>query len=223
MGTQYNPADDRTEKRHNAGFRPDQPFGEIRLRFFREHPSGPAQPVFSKHQQIPDWRNNESTRTFLDTERNVTALKLTADNLGYPGLNTAATFTHVYKEEEYDDSLGQIGLGKQHTVDETRRLGSQVFGEWLTDKNSCKCPWNSTAKPTNPRTSSKTSRQGQRPTAFQRGRPGHGASYGRASDDHPVLALHLYQGQAGKRHQRVRHFPGGEGPRQQLRGAARSA
>ena len=136
MGTQYNTADDRAEKRRNAGFDQTSLLGKVGYDFSENTRLDLLNQYFSKHQQIPDWRNNESTRTSLDTERNVTALKLTADNLGYPGFNTAATFTHVYKEEEYDDSLGQIGLGKQHTVDETRRLGTQVFGEWLTEKNS---------------------------------------------------------------------------------------
>jgi outer membrane cobalamin receptor len=125
-GTPFNPADDREERRINADFdrfnllgKIGRSFGNARLDLVHQS--------FFKDQNLPDWRNTPVTRTNLDTERRLTALRLTADRIG--PLNLAFQFDHSRRSEEYDDRLGQIGLGRQHNRYATDRFGGHVFGE----------------------------------------------------------------------------------------------
>jgi iron complex outermembrane receptor protein len=47
-------------------------------------------------------------------------------------LNLSSRFYYSWKEEEYDDRKGQIGLGRQHNEYKTTKYGVHLFLEWPT-------------------------------------------------------------------------------------------
>ena len=134
-GTEWNKEDDFWEKRNNAQF--DQKniltkFGfdfkdDVRIDFLNQW--------FSKDQGLPSWNNSENTKTTFDTERNISTLKLTVNDVGPYHFNTSTRFDYSCKEEDYDDSEGHIGLGNQHSIYTTTGFGVNFFLEWLTEWN----------------------------------------------------------------------------------------
>ncbi len=129
--TEWNPDDDRWEKRNNAQV--DQfnllakagvdISGDTRLDLVNQY--------FKKDQGLPSWDNSPDTTASLDTERNITTFKMTADNLGPLLFNTSTQVSYTWKSEGYDDRNGDIGLGSQYNNYTTRKLGADFFAEWL--------------------------------------------------------------------------------------------
>jgi len=130
-GTPDNPADDRDEDRNNAAFEQINLLGKggydlsqrCRLDFVHQY--------FSKDQELPSWNNAAATDTTLATDRHITTLKVTTDGIGGLSLNNASFVDYAVKEEEYDDSKGDIGLGRQKIRYRTSRYGVNSFFEWL--------------------------------------------------------------------------------------------
>lgn len=135
-GTSFNPDDDVVEERINAGFDRTNLLAKLGYDLSETARLDLVNQFFNKNQELPDWRNTPGTRTAFDTLRNITTLKLTADEVTPLHLNTAAQLIWSWKEEAYDDRLGQIGLGRQHTRDTTTRFGGNLFAEWLADANT---------------------------------------------------------------------------------------
>lgn len=132
-GTEWNPDDDRTEKRNNAQVEQVNVLAKagydasdtLRLDLMNQ--------FFTKDQGIPSWNNSPLTETTLDTIRNITTAKLTADDLTAAHLNTSTQFAYTWKEEEYDDRGGHIGLEEQHNTYTTGRFNADLFVEWVGD------------------------------------------------------------------------------------------
>lgn len=126
-GTPFNPNDDREEDRINADFDRTNVLGKVGRTFGERYRLDLVHQSFFKEQNLPDWRNTPGTRTNLDTERQLTALRFSADRMG--PFNLAFQGDHSRLSEEYDDRLGQIGLGRQHQRYTTNRYGGHLFGE----------------------------------------------------------------------------------------------
>ncbi len=135
-GTQWNPDDDRTEERQNAQVAQVNVLTKagydasdtLRLDLMNQ--------FFTKDQGIPSWNNSPTTETTFDTVRNISTAKLTADNLTALRLNTSSQLSYTWKEEEYDDQDGKIGLGSQHSTYTTSRVNADLFGEYNGDWQS---------------------------------------------------------------------------------------
>ena len=136
MGTVFNKADDRIERRHNAEFDQKNLLTKFGLDITDSVRIDLLNQCFLKDQDLPDWKNNRSTRTSFDTRRDITAFKFTADDVGPIHLNTSTQVYYGWKNEDYDDRLGQIGLGRQHNIYHTRRCGTNIFLEWLNNWNT---------------------------------------------------------------------------------------
>jgi iron complex outermembrane receptor protein len=129
--TEWNPYDDQTEERNNAQFEQYTLLGKAgydvtdtsRIDFLTQW--------FSKDQGIPSRNNEADTITSLPTDRSLNTLKYTHDSIGGAPLNSSVQINYTYKDELYDDHLGQVGLGKQKTTYRTDRYGGSLFGEWL--------------------------------------------------------------------------------------------
>ena len=134
-GTEWNPDDDRWEKRNNAQF--DQ--GNILAKFGYDVTDSIRFAVlnqwFSKKQGMPTWNNSPKADASFHTTRNLTALSFLADDIGPLGFNTRTSIDYSHKNELYDDKHGQIGLGKQESKYITDRYGGEFFIEWLADWN----------------------------------------------------------------------------------------
>jgi len=135
-GTPDNPSDDRTEDRNNAQF--DQT--NILTRFGYDFTPNARVDItnkwFSKQQGIPSWNNSPLTETNFDTERNISTLKFTLDDVTPLHLNTSTQVDYLEKQEIYDDSGGHVGLGSQRSRYDTSRYSARFFAEWLTDRQS---------------------------------------------------------------------------------------
>ena len=135
-GTPDNPLDDRTEDRNNAQFDQSNVLARLGLDFTPEARIDVTNKWFSKNQGIPSWNNSPRTETELDTERNISTLKLTLNDVTPLHLNTSTQVDYLVKEELYDDADNHIGLGRQKSRYDTDRLSGRFFAEWLTDRHS---------------------------------------------------------------------------------------
>lgn len=134
-GTEWNPADDRWEKRHNAQFDQGNILGKFGYDFTDTLRVAVVNQFFSKEQGLPSWNNSPQTDASFRTTRNITTLSLYANDMGSLGLNTRTSIDFSHKDELYDDSHGQIGLGRQRSKYLTDRYGGEFFVEWLADWN----------------------------------------------------------------------------------------
>lgn len=132
--TSWNPDDDRHEKRNNAqvaqvnvlakgGFDASD---TVRLDLMNQY--------FSKENGLPNWNNSSQASTTMTTTRNIATAKLIADNLTAAQLDTSTQLSYTWKEEEYDDRGGHVGLGRQHNTYTTDRINAEGFVEWLGDR-----------------------------------------------------------------------------------------
>ena len=135
-GTEWNPDDDKWETRNNAQFDQGNILGKFGYDLTDDLRLALVNQWFSKEQGLPSWNNSPKTDATLNTQRNITTLSFLANNLGPLGMNTRTNIDYSYKNELYDDSHGQIGLGKQKTRYITDRYGGNFFAEWIADWNT---------------------------------------------------------------------------------------
>lgn len=135
-GTEWNSSDDQWEKRSNAQVDQYNVLAKAGYSFTDQVRLDFANQYFIKDQGLPSWDNSDLTKSSLTTDRNISTLKLTANDLGQWHLNTGTQFSYTWKEEEYDDRGGHIGLGDQHSTYTTNRMGGDFFLEWMTDRHS---------------------------------------------------------------------------------------
>jgi iron complex outermembrane receptor protein len=131
-GTQWNPDDDRHEKRNNAQVEQTNLLAKGGYDASETLRFDLMNQLFSKDQGIPNWHNDQ-IETCLETTRNIATVKLTADDLTTAHLNTSTQLSHTWKQEEYDDRGGHIGLGEQHSTYTTNRFKADLFAEWMGD------------------------------------------------------------------------------------------
>ncbi|MBA4368486.1 MAG: hypothetical protein C0403_12715 [Desulfobacterium sp.] len=135
-GTPLNPDDDKTEKRNNAEFSQYNMLAKFGYDFTGSNRIDIVNQGFVKDQNLPAWNNSSTADATLDTKRNVSSVKFTVDDIGALHLNTSTKFSHLYKNEIYEDQHSTIGLGNQHLQYITRRYGGESYIEWLTDINT---------------------------------------------------------------------------------------
>lgn len=135
-GTDWNPDDDRMEKRHNAQFHESNVLGKMGYDLTEKTRVEFMDHWFSKKQGLPTWNNSELAKTSFETDRNIATLKLTANDVGPYHFNTSTFLDYARKVEEYDDSEGQVGLGKQLNRYTTDRFGGHGIIDWHSGWNT---------------------------------------------------------------------------------------
>lgn len=135
-GTDLNPEDDRWENRHNAAFDQANLLVKWGYDFSPDLRFDLMNQWYQKEQEIPAWNNSPRARTTFDTQRYLVSARLTADHLGPLGINTATRLDYAFKEEEYDDQGGHIGLGRQRNRYTTEKYGLHFHGEWLASSHT---------------------------------------------------------------------------------------
>ena len=130
-GTFWNEDDDKEERRNNAQMEQKNLLAKFGFDLTTDVRVDLANNRFAKKQGFPSWDNNKNTQTSLTTERNISTLKLTIDNIGRYTLNSFTTINYSQKKEEYDDRQGHIGLGSQHNEYTTERLEGSFFLEFF--------------------------------------------------------------------------------------------
>lgn len=136
-GTEWNTADDRWEKRHNAGFDQTNILGKLGCDFTDSVRADFQYQRFSKDQHLPNWINRPQADTALETARQIAGLKLTANNITSYHLDTAARLSYSRVKEIYDDRNGYLGLsGNEYNEYVTERYDAGFFLERLTASNA---------------------------------------------------------------------------------------
>jgi iron complex outermembrane receptor protein len=135
-GTRWNPLDDRWEERNNAQIDQHNLLAKAGYDVTEKIRLDLVNQWFDKSQGLPAWNNSPSADAALDTRRNITTLNLTADNLSPLHLNTSTQISYTWKEEEYDDRGGYIGMEKQYSTYTTTHYGADFFLEWMSDQNT---------------------------------------------------------------------------------------
>ncbi len=135
MGTKFNTADDREEERHNDAVRSNNILTKAGYDFSSNFRTELMNEWFSKHQQLPDWRNSIFADTTYDINRNITNLGFILKNHPVEGINFHLNFKRLWIWEQYDDSNGWIGLGKQKNRYITERYSTDLYGEWIGENN----------------------------------------------------------------------------------------
>ena len=134
--TEYNPNDDKWVKRNNAQFDQENVLAKVGYDFTDDLRINLLNQWFSKDQGLPTWNNSDKADASLQTERNITALSFTANDVGPFNFNTRTSIDYSYKDELYNDSHDTIGLGCQKSRYITKRYGGDFFLEWLTEMNA---------------------------------------------------------------------------------------
>ncbi len=135
-GTAYNSDDDRWEPRRNAGFDQYNLLGKIGFDLSDTRRVELVDQYFDKEQELPAWNNSAAVGATFDARRNIATVQFIADDLTDFHLNTRTRVTHAWKREEYNDRGGHIGLSEQHSIYTTNRWTGDVYGEWVTDRNT---------------------------------------------------------------------------------------
>lgn len=135
-GTVWNRSDDELERRHNAQFHENNIMGKAGCDLTENVRVDVMDQWFSKKQGLPTWNNSELAKTSFATDRNIATVKLTANDIGPYHLNTSTFLDYTHKVEEYDDSEGQVGLGRQLNRYTTDRFGGHSIIEWHTAWNT---------------------------------------------------------------------------------------
>ena len=135
-GTTWNLRDDRVQKRRNAQYAENSFLGKLGYDLSNNTRLDFMDQWFSSDQGLPSWNNSSRATTSYGNTRNISSLKLTANDLGPLNLNTSSFFDYTYQVEDYNDAEGQVGLGKQHNHYTTNRFGGHSVVDWHTDWNT---------------------------------------------------------------------------------------
>ena len=127
--TNQNPNDDRKEKRHNNQFEQYNLSTKMGYDINSDLSIDGVVQLFKKRQHIPSWNNHKNTNTHFDTRRQQAQLRLIANDLGSYSVNTSSVIEYLRIEEQYDDRLGNIGIGQQYTRNITSVIKGRYFAE----------------------------------------------------------------------------------------------
>ncbi|MCP4406422.1 MAG: TonB-dependent receptor [Gammaproteobacteria bacterium] len=135
-GTPLNPNDDRSERRENAQFRQLSALFKLGRQFHSNLRFDALANVFDKVQGLPSVDNSSATTATLDTLNLNSTLSLTAKRIRGSSWNASMRASATRRREIFDDSKGQIGLGAQHSHDQTQRYGMHLFTERLSSSHT---------------------------------------------------------------------------------------
>ena len=132
-GTEWNPHDDRREKRNNNEIfrrslllKGGHDFSDdVRFELTEQY--------FNQDRRIPTWNNYPKATTHLHTERHQVTANFQADNRGPLHLNLSGIAFYSWKKELYSDLGGNVGLGRQRDRNKTEKYGGSFFGELPTE------------------------------------------------------------------------------------------
>ena len=128
-GTQFNPADDREEKRNNDGVKHLTLLGDWKHRINEKVDTELRLDVFNREKEIPSVTNSPDVQTSLDTRQFNFLGQLNARDVWSKDVNLNIKLFATHKDEVFDDSLAQIGFFNQHTESITNKIGTQLLAE----------------------------------------------------------------------------------------------
>ncbi|MFH1223726.1 MAG: TonB-dependent receptor [Pseudomonadota bacterium] len=133
--TPLNPLDDTWERRNNAQFSQKSILTDLGYDFTKNYRVLFSNQYFDKGQNLANMNNDPTAQTKFSTTRNMSALKLTMNDLSSNHLNTEYRVDYTYKREYYDNRYGTLGTGKQYNRYRTNNYGYNQLFEWPTQYN----------------------------------------------------------------------------------------
>jgi iron complex outermembrane receptor protein len=127
-GTPLNPLDDRRERRNNSQNSTTSALFKTTHELGQTGKLDNAFQFFSRNQGLVDWDNSPTARATLDTGNLQwrSTLRRDPDQRGWA---TLWEFNANAKDETFDDSNGDIGLGRQRVKSETQITGLRLYRE----------------------------------------------------------------------------------------------
>ena len=126
-GTPTNPNDDQELTRKNNDFESYNGFGSFNYEFANGWKLDLSNDFLTKDQGLPGTARAPTTKARLDTDRNITYLKMSKDGLGGTNLNFESKAYFIYQKEIFDDRLGEIGIGNQYNDNRTYAAGLETL------------------------------------------------------------------------------------------------
>jgi len=136
-GTQYNPADDRVENRNNDGVEHVSMLANWKHQISEQYDTELRLDVFDRQKEIPSATNNADVQTHLDTQQYDFLIQINAHDAWSKDSNLNLKLFATGKNEEFDDSLAQVGFFSQHSESVTKKSGMQFYAE----KNKLQQQW----------------------------------------------------------------------------------
>ena len=132
-GTDWNPNDDRRERRNNNEYFRRSLMLKAGHDFSDDLRFEISEQYLNQDRRLPAWNNTPAANTHFETESHQVVARLQADDLSSLHLNLATQLFYGWKEEHYNDSQSAIGLGRQHERYNTDKYGGSIFCEWPTE------------------------------------------------------------------------------------------
>ncbi len=136
-GTQFNPADDRVEKRNNNAVKQFNLLGKWKHHYSDNLDTELRLDMLDREKQIASVSNNADVKTRLDTQQYSLLAQLNIHQLWAKNTRANVKFSLTHKNEVFDDSLAQIGFINQRTTSVNNKAGLQLFVE----KNQQQSQW----------------------------------------------------------------------------------
>ena len=136
-GTRSNLADDTVEKRNNDGVKQLSFLANWKRKISSKYDTEVRLDLFDRLKEIPSITNNADTQAYLDTQQYDILGQINAHDLWAKDSSLNLKVFTSRKNEEFDDSLAQIGFLNQHTESVTAKSGMQLYFE----KNKQQMQW----------------------------------------------------------------------------------
>lgn len=128
-GTQFNPADDRTEKRNNDGVKHLTILSNWKHKISSKYDTEFRLDAFDRDKEIPSVSNSPDVQTSLDTQQLNFLGQFNAHDVWADDIDLNIKLFATHKDEVFDDSLAQVGFFSQHTESVTNKIGTQFYIE----------------------------------------------------------------------------------------------
>ena len=128
-GTQFNPADDRTEKRNNDGVKHLSMLTNWKHKISARYDTEVRLDAFNREKEIPSVTNSPDVQTSLDTQQFNFLGQFNAHDIWGKNVNLNLKLFATHIDEVFDDSLAQVGFFNQHTESITNKIGTQLYAE----------------------------------------------------------------------------------------------
>lgn len=132
--TPLNPNDDTIEQRHNAEVSKLTAMGRVGFQWNNRTRSDLLVQASERRLGVPEWLNAENNAAQYDSSASQLQFHNRFDGLG--NWNTALTVFQHQESNQYNDLLGQVGLGQQQTVTDTVSSGAKSYWEHIGDRGT---------------------------------------------------------------------------------------
>jgi iron complex outermembrane receptor protein len=130
-GTRFERADDEVTDRQNNDFDSREVYASTRIPAGRNWTLEAFGELFDKNEGVPGISSNQSRDARLDTRRGMFNLRAAGDPLAVDGLSGWLRIFAVTEESHFRDPLGEIGVGRQNSVDSNRAAGAEAYADYF--------------------------------------------------------------------------------------------